>query len=357
MKTYNIAITGFHATCEPTAAQHIAHSLKTSSRFGNSKLIALNYDINCGGNFNPTSIDEVYVLPSPFDNEDRFYHALVNILKKAKIDILIPTMDFELSLFPQFKERLLKEGVDVMIVLPQQYYFHNKQKLYRFCESQKIPMPWTVEVINRYTIDYYSPYFIYPLLLKNSKGQEIFCCTLEEVYVFYRRLLREPASTIYLQNTIGGEFYSACLLFGKSSEILGKIIVKRILVAPNGETWGVLTVTAPPLQAVLDNLLFKLGITYEGPLEIKFKRIIGTDIFYITDLKTQFPTWVHLATKAGQNLVETYLKFILGESVEKLAPYQPGMMLIKSAYDQVSPTNNLGKLIMRGEMTYDKKAA
>ena len=64
-----------------------------------------------------------------------------------------------------------------------------------------------------------------------------------------------------------------------------------------------------------------------------------------------------MGASGHQSRTKSYLKFILGESVEKLAPYQPGMMLIKSAYDQVSPTNNLGKLIMKGEMTYDKKAA
>ena len=139
--------------------------------------------------------------------------------------------------------------------------------------------------------------------------------------------------------------------------MIGKVIVKKIIIGANGETWGALTVMAPPLQVILDDLLFKLNLNYEGPLNIKFKRVIGTDIFYLTDIQTLFPTWIHLATKAGQNFIEEYLKLVLGKPISKMMPYQPGVMMIKAAYDQVSPISDLGHLIMKGEIPHDKEAA
>ncbi len=357
MKTYNIAITGFHASCETTAAQHIAYSLKTSTAFSNCKIFALNYDINTSGNFNTNHVDGSLITASPFGNKQKFYSSLIKILKDEKIDILIPTMDFEFELYSHLEELLRKENQSTVIAHPERQFFHNKQKLYRFCEKQKIAMPWTFEILGPLTIDYYSPYYTYPMILKNSKGQECLCYSLEEIYVFYYRFLREFKSQIYLQNFISGEAYSVCLLFGQNSKILGKIIVKKIIYTPNGESWGLLTVTAPPIHAVIDQLLYALNLNYEGPLEMKFKRVIGTDIFYVTDINTHFPSWIHLATKAGQNHVEAYLNLCLGGTIEKLPPYQPGMMLIKNAFDQVSSIKQMGELLMKGEIHHVKKAA
>ena len=95
-----------------------------------------------------------------------------------------------------------------------------------------------------------------------------------------------------------------------------------------------------------------LELDIVGPVELTFQKILPQSKFYLTDIRFGFPPWIHLAAKAGQNLVELYLKMSLNLNYTTLSSYHPGIVLVRSACDQVKP---IISLITRGEMDHGKK--
>ncbi len=329
MKRYTIAITGLDVSCEVTAARHILLSLKSSPMFSESRIIVINYSLGASSNFDTDGIDAAYFVHSPLVDPKKFETDMIYVLRKENIDILLPTMALEGPVFFDLQKLLEEKNLNVLIPSLKNYFFFEKEKLFKFCSKQNIYMPLTIPVYSYYTIYEYALSFIYPMILKNTKGQEIPCYDLPEIYTCYSQLLRECRSSIYLQYSVPGESYSVVILMNGVLPI-GRVLAKRVIYTPQGETWSALTVTNPDLLNISNEILFKLNLNFSGPLEMRFQRPFGTNRFYLTDLSARFPDWIHLATVAGQNLVEQYMKMLLGMKVEENSFYQPGMMMVKS---------------------------
>ncbi|MCA1850662.1 MAG: ATP-grasp domain-containing protein, partial [Acidobacteria bacterium] len=77
-----------------------------------------------------------------------------------------------------------------------------------------------------------------------------------------------------------------------------------------------------------------------------------TGEFYLVEVNPRFPSWIHLAVAAGQNLPWAAVRLALGEEVKPFAGYQVGLMSLRVSMDVTCPLAVYESLVTTGEVDH-----
>ena len=110
----NIAITGLHATDNPAPGIGVIRCLKHDEDW-NGKIIGLGYDVYDTGIYDKGLLDHTYLIPYPNQGIDAFLDRIKYIHSQIPIDVIIPTLDSELSVFQRMESKLSDLGIAMFI--------------------------------------------------------------------------------------------------------------------------------------------------------------------------------------------------------------------------------------------------
>ncbi len=342
MRSYTIAITGFHSTDSLKPGLNVARSLKEA--LGEEvKIISIeSYPISPSLGLQHL-INEAYLISAASDGPSKVLNSLQEIVNKTKIDVLIPNDDEEVQLFSEIQDEIRALGIELLIPSPEKVFTVSKESFYPFGRKNGYLVPLT-KVFHKWSEFEKNGFPLnYPFVLKGLLCDSYLVHSKEEAKVYFERITKIWDPPAIAQEFIPGEEYSVVALAGWGSEVIGVVAIKKFGINEKGTTWAGATVMEPQLLDLATKIIGDLE--WIGPLEIEVIKEEESESFYIIEINPRFPAWIYLATRAGQNLPLTLLNIATGKRVKKLPPYESGLMFVRTSSEVVFKVDRLGDLI------------
>lgn len=349
MAKYNIAVTGLNAADVPCSGISVIRSLREA--WGSDiKIIGLAYELLCSTSYAKNIVDEVYYVPFPQEDEDKYLSRISEIVEKTKIDVFIPNLDFEIAVMSKIEPELRDLGIRLLVPSQEALRLCTKENLSTFARSINIHSPHSLVLNDRRQITHTASYFSYPFIVKAVYGEACLVYSLEEAIVFSNRLASLWRWPLIMQEYIKGDEYCVVALADRRQKVLDSVCMKKILKSKNGSAWMGVTAKDDYLTQLTKKIIDKLQ--WVGPLEIEFIKAQDSKRYFLIEINPRFPTWIQLVTKSGYNLPMAVVKIALRQKVEPFLGHKSGTLFARSAIDITCDISCLGKLAAKKELIY-----
>lgn len=348
MKSLNIAITGLNATNNPAPGLCISRCIR-KARIPNLRTIGLTYDILSTGAYESSSFDEVYIVPYPAEGETPLLSRLIEINKITKLDVIIPSLDSEVTLYSALKTRLRNMGIHMLIPDLTKVQNRSKQSLANFCKKNDFNTPRT-KIVYEFNDIQFDKTLGYPAFLKGSFTDAQKVNSIEEASIFFDKFVKEWGLPLIWQQFISGEEYDVAALADEQSNVVGKVAMKKIALTEKGKGCAGITIGDKNILALTDKLVKALD--WIGPMELEFIKEDSSGKLYLLEINSRFPAWTNLAVAAGQNLPLAAVKLVLGKKVTPFRSYKLGTIFVRSIRERICSFETLGTLTTRGSLIY-----
>ena len=348
MAKYHIAVTGLNAADNPCPGISVIRSLKEAGK--DIQIIGLSYELLCSVAYVPDLVDEVYHIPFPQVDEEKYLKVMEEVTKKTRIDVFIPTLDFEIPIFARLESDLRDLGIKLLLPSDSALDVCQKENLSQLSKLTEIPIPYSLSFSDRRQISTTASYFTYPFIVKAAHGEAVLVYSVEEAIVFSNRLSSLWGWPLIMQEYIKGDEYCVASLADRRQMVIGSVCMKKIRKSKNGTAWMGGTTRDDALLEFAQKIIEK--IKWVGPIEIEFIKEQNSGRYYLIEINPRFPGWIELAAKAGCNLPLACVKIALREKVEPFTDYQSGILFARSAMDMTCDVSCLGQLATKKELIY-----
>lgn len=355
MTEYNIAVTGLNAADTPCPGISVIRSLKQyTSGLGGIKIniIGLVYELLCSVSYADNIVDQVYYVPFPQEDEDRYLERLSEITKKTKIDMLIPNLDFEIPVMSRLEPELRDIGIKMLVPEESSVSLCRKENLAKLASLCDAEIPYSIVFNDRRQISQTAANFTYPVIIKAANGEACVVYSMEEAIVFSMRLLSLWGAPLIMQRFVKGDEYCVASLSDRRQKIIGSVCMKKILKSRNGTAWMGVTAKDDFLVKLSKNIVEKLK--WIGPIEIECIKEQTSQKYFLIEINPRFPTWIQLAAEAGCNLPLLSVQSALHQKIEPDGLYKSGILFARSIKDISCDISRLGKLATERELIYNE---
>lgn len=274
-----------------------------------------------------------HVVPRITEDPDLYVDALLDIVKKEKIQVVIPLIDTELTFLAEAGESFRELDARIMISSSDHVAIaFDKYRTYRFFKTIGLPTPETylVEELVK-NKDYKERYkSLFPALLKpryGSAGQGIIDCSDMEHVLFFHS--RGELQDYVLQKKLGGVEVTTDIMGDGEGKMFGSVQRRRLKIRGGEVERGV---------TVKHDLLFQY--TERFTRQYKPFGVVNIQCFYEKDkdkahyieINPRFGGGYPLAYHAGANFPDIIRRMINREKIkENSCDYDDG--LIMTRYD------------------------
>jgi carbamoyl-phosphate synthase large subunit len=348
---YTVGVTGLNATDNPAPGVPVIRSIKSDANW-KGKIIGLAYDALDTGIYNSDLMDEVYLIPYPSEGEGNLLSRLKYISEKTGLSVIIPTLDSELVNFVRIEQELKKINIQLLIPNEEKLKLRQKTSLNEFCKQNGFDMPDTVVITDPSEVARKSNDLGFPLAVKGIFYESYTAYTIDEALVYFYKIKNKWGIPIILQKYVNGEEYDVVSLGDTKGKMKGAVAMRKLRITDKGKAWAGVTIMDEKLLNLAKNILEKLK--WVGPIEMEFVKDASSRKYYLLEINPRFPSWVYLATKAGQNLPLATLLIAMGENVLTFEHTKPGLTFVRHAIDLVCPIKYLEELTTKGELVYSE---
>ena len=268
------------------------------------------------------SSDRHYVVP--LSDEDSFMPEILNICKKEKIKLIVPTRDGELLVFAKNKSRLKEQGIEIMVSDPKIIEICNdKYEFYKFMSENNISTPKT-----------YLPKQIdfslvrYPLVLKSRTGsgsKSLFKAKNEEELRFFINY----SADLVIQEFIEGKEYTVDLFSNFRKQVISVLPRERIETF-SGESYKGKTVKDKEIISLAKSVAEKLGVV--GHVTLQF--IKNNDSLKLIEINPRFGGGAILGIEAGHNTPLSLIRLIAGKVVKpQIGDFKENLIMLRYTKD------------------------
>ncbi len=245
------------------------------------------------------------ILPSAKSFE--FVEFIHSYCYRNKIDVLVPTVDFELLKIAETREEFNKIGTRILLTSKESLEIClDKYKLLKACENI-VPVPAFAvfdEKFKAYKEDF--PLFIKPREGAGSRG-----ILKVENEAELSKLQRN--SSLLIQEYLPGEEFSVDVLATATSEIIAAIPRERMKVDSGIAVTG-RTVFHKELETYARRIASHIGLSYTANIQFRRNR---RGQFCLLEVNPRFPGTMPLTVASGVNMPKLSLEHLLGA---KLTP-------------------------------------
>lgn len=346
----NVAVSGLNAADDPAPGIAVIRSLRESGQW-EGKIIGLAYDALDTGIYDGGLIDEVYLLPYPFDRAG-LLQRLSDITRKTRIDVLMPLLDLELLDLPVLAPALKELGINLLIPNISRVRVHLKLRLAEFCEQNGVRYPKQVSIALPGSIAAGIYALGKPVMIKGIIHESHLAHSVEEALVYYDKIRMRWGLPVIMQEYIQGEEYNTDCLTDRDGKLIGMVAMRKLGLTDKGKAWSGVTVRDEKLLSLSRDILAKLK--WVGPIELEFVKERSSGEFYLLEINPRFGTWIYLAAKAEQNLPLAAVQIAMGHEVEPFQTYRAGLMFVRHSRDIICPIEHLAELTVSGELKLKK---
>jgi len=352
MRTITVAVTGLNATDNPAPGTGVIRALRSDPEWS-GRIVGLAYDALDTADYDDELVDEVHLLPYPGAGAGAVLERLLRIHAATPIDVLIPTLDSELTNFVRLSPELARHGIHTLLPELDSLRLTSKLELHEFCSRRGFRSPRTV--VLRSSSQLRGLPFAYPIAIKGVfHGAEI-ARNLEEAAIAYERMRVKWGVPVLAQEFVEGEEYDVLMLGDREGEPIGCVPMRKLGITDKGKAWAGVTIRDPRLKSEAMDIFRALH--WRGPLELEFVREEPGGAYHLIEINPRFPAWCYLSAGAGQNLPSALARLIMGEPVAPLPEATAGVTFVRHAVDIVCPLEHLERLLTRGSLIHTEGVA
>ncbi len=343
----NVAITGLHATDNPAPGIGVIRSLRHPDGW-DGDIIGLGYDVYDTGIYDVDLLDHTFLIPYPNQGADHLFSRLMYVHEQVHIDVIIPTLDSELSVFQVLEPRLNEAGIRLFIPSKEVTEKRSKAKLVEFCEENDISTPKTIVIRDPAKFGDALDDLGFPLYVKGVFYDAYKCNTRSEALKAFEKMRQQWGLPVLLQESLNGEEFDVCAVSDQEGDLIGAVPIRKLRLTEKGKAWAAVTIRNNELLEMSRKILKRLK--WSGPCELEIMQESRTKKLYLIEINPRFPAWIFLGTGAEQNLPRVVVDLALGKKVEPMSPATSGISFVRHATDLVCPLEYLENLTMYGEL-------
>jgi hypothetical protein len=338
----SVAIIGINGADSPSAGLILAQSLRRQ-RSAPVRVIALVENPFSDGIQAINHADEVVVAPSPRVSPQGFIERIRGVARRLGPLAILPGEPADWCSIIPLKSALQRNGV-FLLAPPESLV----KALLPFPDRgtlKGVTAPQHCVLRSRDLRPLRAVKWRFPLRLQSHHGAVGVATTSHELEIMVAQHHHHSITPLLIREIPSGEEISIAALGDQRGRPIGWVAARVLNRSENGAVWSAVTVSASAIQNVVQPLLRKLA--WPGPLTLTFTFTPGGPCF--TGIEPGFPSWISLASAAGQELPLQYVRLALGKAVLAQAGYRAGLHLARVAVDQSTEFTALSRLVTQGD--------
>lgn len=346
-----VAVTGLNATDNPAPGVPVIRALRAADP--SVRIVGLAYDALDPGNFMGGIADDVYLMPYPSQGAEVVYERLVAIHEQTPIDVLIPTLDSELSAYIKLQDRLAELGIQMCLPSEEKLKLRAKDSLQKMGDTLGIRVPANVVLTEASQIRTLDQKIDFPVMVKGQFYDASIAYSLADVHSHFERLRTKWGVPIIVQEFVPGEEFDVVCLGDGEGGLVGSVGMRKMQLTDKGKAWGGVTVRDPELEAFVVDAMARLK--WRGPCELEVMKSQATHEkqggeLYLIEINPRFPAWCYLTVGCDRNLPWAAVQLALGADVPTMDPAPAGVMFLRHSYDQICTMADYAALATFGEL-------
>lgn len=259
--------------------------------------------------------DKRYQIPRI--GEEGYIEAIISICQEEKIKLIVPTIDTELLILSENKEKIEKETSSKVLVSDKRVIeiCRNKKNTQKFFEEYGFGVPKEIQENEK---DISFPVFIKPL--DGSSSVNAFKVNNEEELIFFRKYIKNPIVQEFME---GIEFTIDAFLDFEGNIIT--IVPRERMAVRAGEIIKGKIVKDREIIEDVKSLLTVLKPI--GQITIQCKKT-SNGIKYI-EINPRFGGGAPMSIKAGANSCENLYRLLQGEKLRYHENYQDNITFLR----------------------------
>jgi carbamoyl-phosphate synthase large subunit len=332
-----IGVTGFWATENPHPGLAVVRALRRADP--SWRILALTTDACATGAFATDLIDAHAIVPYATAGPRVTLARLRDIVKRHRVDVLVPTLDAELRHYIGIRPALRRLGVRTLLPSAAALQAREKRRLPALGVKAGVSVPETVVMRTEADVRRVATRLRYPQVVKGALVDSAIVHTPEELRVAAVELGGHWGYPLLTQPMVTGEEYDVAAV-ARDGTVVSAAVMKKLGVTGKGTAWAGVTVDEPELVRRVARLVHTLK--WNGAIEAEFIRAADGELFCF-EVNPRFPSWIALTADAGANLPETLVRLIARERVEP-ARARPGTVFARTLVERVFDGNPLETL-------------
>lgn len=232
----------------------------------------------------------------PFGNQPNYLKIIGSLVKKWKIDCIVPGADEELLPLKNF----CVSQPNILAVIPDKEFISvclNKKKL--MAVLAKIGISRLLPYQTRTAVKY--PAIIKPIFGRGSR--EVHAVNSSSQLAGYLKLYNKKFYEVLIQPYIGGEEYTVSVIVNNLNKLIG--VVPKKIILKKGITRAAVTEYNPLIKAVCKKIVDKMRPA--GIFNVQLK--VFENKVYIFEINPRLSTTAVLTDQAFGNEIELYFKY------------------------------------------------
>ncbi len=343
----HVVITGLMAMDNPYPGLGVGRCLRSAAEF-KGNISGFIFDPLSTGAYCEGIFDRIFLIPYPAAGAAVLLRRIEEIHSAYPIDLIIPSLDSEVILYAQAAKEISGMGIRTLLPSVDSIKMRSKNILYEFCLQNRFYCPETIIINNVQEIaSRCAGLGGAPFVLKGALSDAVVCNTTEEGKDNYWQLFNQWGYPVLMQKFIAGEEVDVIALTGKDSRLAGAVVMKKFGLTEKGKAFAGITVEDDELIKLTGKILKKLN--WIGPAECEFLKD-EKGRYYLMEINSRFPSWLYLASAAGQNLPLLTMKLAFDVPVRPMSFYTPGKLFIRTVEDRIFDAQKLMELTVSGEV-------
>lgn len=342
-----VAVTGMNATDNPGPGVPVVRALRDAAG-QEIRVVGLAYDPLDPGAYMAGIVDDAYLMPYPSQGAEVLLDRLRAIVAETPIDVLIPTLDAELSAYIKIEPELRSLGVRMVLPGEERLRLRAKDRFDELGRTLGLSVPRSATLTDVSQIPHLDKDFTYPLMVKGQFYDAYIAWSPMDVSAHFERLRARWGLPIIIQQHVAGEELDVVCLGDGEGGLVGWVPMRKMQLTEKGKAWGGVTIAERKLTAFVADTMKRLK--WRGPCELEIMKASDGTGFYLIEINPRFPAWVWLSVGAERNLPWALVRMALGEDVAPMPPALPGVMFLRHSFDQICTMADYAALTTAGEL-------
>jgi carbamoyl-phosphate synthase large subunit len=339
-----VIVTGLHAADNPSPGLAVARCLVAGGR----DVIGLCYSAVETGAHAADVFRQVYRMPRPEHDLDDYFERLAVIRAESGAEIVLPTLDPEVSLYARQQETLRRIGLQFLLPSQETLRRVEKEHLAAVGRGCGFHVPTLHPVRSIAQARATARRLGLPLMIKGAWYEAHRIDYLDEIPAAFRTLSQRWGLPVLLQAVVEGvEAVVACLCDG-TGNMVRSLGLRKLGMSSQGTTWCGVTFRNRQLEAACARLLCELA--WQGPCEVEVKLHERSGMLTLIELNTRFPSWIGAMVEVGRNLPLDLVHLAEGRQLQPDTGYTTGYVMARQHVDRIVPLSRMVALDTGGRV-------
>ena len=344
MDKIKVAVSGINAVDNPGPGIGVIRSLKEDKDL-NLYICGLAYDTMEPGIYMDWLVDKVFMLPYPSSSEKDYLARLFYIKDRVGLDFVIPTLDVELPLYINLKDRLEQGGIRTFLPTKQQFELRNKTRLEDVAKLIGIEFPKSANVYSYEDMMKAISEIGFPLMVKGIFFKAYRAHNYQEAVQYFHTIVAEWGYPVLVQEVVNGEEMNVVGLGDGRGGNLGLMAIKKLWITSLGKIWIGITIKNESILKAANKFIKEFQ--WKGGFELEC--IVSQDKIWLIEINPRFPAWIYFSTGVGLNLPARMLRAAFGMDMDRNNEYEAGKMYVRYTYEIVTDLKAFQEIATKGE--------